>query len=121
MATACAPAFADRAPDAAPAYVGTWAADPAYCANLPQSDNGPEIIDPDAVYGWEYSCDISRVDPVDFGQSWQVRLDCLDAGFTETWDEMWFITVDDQMLRIGPDGHWSLGHRCPVPNADKSE
>ena len=97
-----------------PAYVGLWAAEPAQCANQPQSDSGPEIIAPDALFGWEYSCDIAQADPLDVGKAWRVRLNCLDAGFKETWDEMWFITAEDQLLRMGSDGYWAAANRCPA-------
>lgn len=116
LALIAAPAWAET-----PAYVGHWAAELPHCANLPQSDSGPEIIDATGVFGWEYSCDIAQIDPLDLGKAWQVRLECLDAGFRETWFEMWFITVEDQLLRIGPEGYWGIAHRCPATNTQTSE
>lgn len=106
-----------------PAFVGLWAAERAHCAkpNQPQSDSGPEIIGADDIFGWEYSCDIAQVDLLRFGKAWRIRLDCLDAGFGESRDEIWSIAADDQSLRIGADGSWGAAYRCAATDDDKTE
>jgi hypothetical protein len=93
-------------------FYGRWAQSLEQCSNLAQSDNGPEIIGADGVFGWEYSCDFNRIKTLAPGHGWRVQLACLDSGFKENWTEFWFLSVEDTLIRITSDGYDAKAVRC---------
>ena len=99
-----------------PVWAGYWSEDASWCVRAGEpGDEVPEYIAPDGIFGIEYSCEFVSVAPIGVGQSWRVKLTCLDAGFEETLSEIFVVTNEDKLLRIGADGWVVSQHRCSKP------
>lgn len=109
MALPAAPALSQTLPD----WAGYWAVDPALCANASEvGEETPEWIGPDGVFGHEYSCEIARMTPLGVGRAWRLTLDCLDAGFTDRFEEIMILGADDRLYRFDEMGNVSVSTRC---------
>ncbi|MEM7440504.1 MAG: hypothetical protein AAF393_12965 [Pseudomonadota bacterium] len=96
-----------------PEWAGYWAWKPADCVRAGEpGDDTPEYIAPDGIYGVEYSCDIHRWIATGVGKSWRVDMTCMDAGEEIKGPELFVITSEDKLLRIGDDGWVVTLHRC---------
>lgn len=82
-----------------PAYVGTWAFDPAWCTE--QANGFPVTITETRFEGSENSCEMSAIAITPEG-AWTARLTCQSAG--EIIEEGFVMTpVGDQLALTWPD------------------
>lgn len=76
-------------------WQGIWSADPAWCAaadDIGEVTPAPIRITADAVEGYENSCDIAGVAPLDGTSAYYVQLSCFSEG--ESYDERQVFLVD---------------------------
>jgi hypothetical protein len=93
--------------EAAPAFVGTWAADSAQCALPQESDVAPYIFTADGFDQHEAHCTFSNVIPLGEGE-WRVGAQCIVEGDDQR--TAFDLTLDGDALRIA-DGEPLM--RCP--------
>lgn len=99
-----------------PAWEGYWAANAAWCAKAGQvGEETPDFYGREGVFGMEWSCEIRSVIPIGIGQSWAVRMHCLDSGEPFSSDQIFMITQDDRLLLISEYGDSSDLVRCAAP------
>jgi hypothetical protein len=97
-------------------WKGYWAADAAWCANAGQvGDRTPDYYSADGVFGLEWSCEILSVVPTGIGQSWAVRMDCLDMGVSYPSHQIFMITRNDRLLILDQSGETHDLVRCDAP------
>lgn len=88
-----------EAPAVAAFYVGTWAADPAWCGD--QSEGFPIEIESERFLGRENICDMSEIADTPEG-GWTARLTCQSEGMIDT-ERLSLAPVGEQLAITYPD------------------
>jgi hypothetical protein len=95
-----------------PAFVGSWVADPNWCSNT----SGPEqpiLITETEFRGYENTCEISELQPVD-GDEWTATFVCQAEGVTTRQPVRMEADADDLELTWVQDGGSVEWRRCPA-------
>jgi hypothetical protein len=107
-ADAPAPA-ADAAPAAGePAYIGTWADDPAQCSKPQDSDDAPMVITKDRFDQHEAHCEFTSVNGN--ANEWKVSSKCSVEGDEQVYE--FGMSVADKSLAMVDDAGTHIYSRC---------
>lgn len=96
---------------AAPAFVGTWAANPAWCGNT----SGPErpiVVTQTAFRGYENICEITELQPAD--DEWTATFVCTAEGSTTRQPVGIEADADELEITWVEDGRSVEWRRCPA-------
>lgn len=99
-------------PTTTPAFVGSWAADAAWCSNT----SGPErpiVITETEFRGYENTCQITELQPVD-GDEWTATFVCQAEGTTTSQPVRLEADADELELTWVQDGRSVEWRRCPA-------
>ncbi len=99
-----------------PLWEGYWTTNANWCVNTGEAgDETPTWIGRDGLYGIEWSCEITSVEPTGFPQSWTLKTTCLGAGLEYTDEYIMLVDMDDRLLQINQTGQFANLVRCPAP------
>ncbi len=99
-----------------PPWQGYWSADANWCARAGEvGEETPDFYGPNGIFGLEWSCEIRSALPIGIGQSWAVRMACLDSGEPFSSDQIFVVTADDHLLLINEYGDMTDLVRCAAP------
>ena len=96
-----------------PGFVGYWAENANWCQNAGEmGEEMPDLYEEEAIFGLEWSCEITSATPLFVGQSWAVKASCLDAGYAYQQSSILMITANDRLLVIDEFGKTTDMVRC---------
>lgn len=102
-----------------PLWEGYWAANAKWCARAGDiGEATPDWIGRDGVFGLEWGCELTEVQPTGFPQSWSVKANCMDAGLSYSDAYIMLIDSNDRLLQLNQEGVIANLVRCPTPLPD---
>ncbi|MDE4119440.1 hypothetical protein SM764_03825 [Pseudophaeobacter sp. 1A16562] len=111
----CGAALSSAAEEA-PLWEGYWSPNAAWCARAGDvGEQTPDWYGREGLFGLEWSCDIAAVRETGVGNSWALKLQCLDAGYAYSDAQIFLVTPDDRLQIIDENGFAADLVRCAAP------